>query len=429
MWLVSDATPFPGPWTLLPVTATFLLILAGAQGPNVVTRSLSTRTMVMIGDWSYAIYLWHWPFITFARALWPGQAWAPLCAALVSLAPAAASYRWIEQPGRTLIIRSRRHVGGLVAVTVLPPLVIASVVALAPVLGLTPPTIVETVEVVSEPHAPSQRGCMTTGPYLPGPKTECTWNQTGAGSSIYLVGDSTAEHFAEAAIGAGELLDRPVSVFTAPSCPLIEDLELTWVEQSEFMPADSTGADEFAHCEAYVDHTLSWLQQAPSGTVVVSSLDQFWWDPSVGASLGGGPLTTDTSGKAELLRQGLTATLTSLRESGHQVVVVQTVPTYRNPPPVWDPRACTPLAILDGSCSRDVPTDFVDDLQRPSRNAIEKAAESAGASVLDLREWFCTAETCSTEKDGALVYRDAIHITVDASRSLAAEFARAVESS
>ena len=56
--------------------------------------------MVEVGDYSYSIYLWHWPFIVFATLLWPDTSYAPVAAAALSLAPALASYRWVEQPIR-----------------------------------------------------------------------------------------------------------------------------------------------------------------------------------------------------------------------------------------------------------------------------------------------------------------------------------------
>ena len=69
LWVITESTPFPGPWTLLPVGATLLLLIAGTQPGNVVTRGLGTRPMTAIGDWSYSVYLWHWPLIVFTALL------------------------------------------------------------------------------------------------------------------------------------------------------------------------------------------------------------------------------------------------------------------------------------------------------------------------------------------------------------------------
>ena len=94
--LISDQTPFPGVWTVIPVVATALL-LAGGTRTNLISRTLSLTPMVKVGDWSYSLYLWHWPFIVFAIYIWPGNWFVPIIAALLSFLPAIASYYLVEQ--------------------------------------------------------------------------------------------------------------------------------------------------------------------------------------------------------------------------------------------------------------------------------------------------------------------------------------------
>jgi peptidoglycan/LPS O-acetylase OafA/YrhL len=59
---------YPGFWALLPTTGAALLIWAG---PNAwVNRSiLSHRMLVSIGSFSYPLYLWHWPLLSFTAIL------------------------------------------------------------------------------------------------------------------------------------------------------------------------------------------------------------------------------------------------------------------------------------------------------------------------------------------------------------------------
>jgi peptidoglycan/LPS O-acetylase OafA/YrhL len=110
--LVDDKTPWPGVTALLPVTGTAGLIVAETLASNPVSRLLSTRPAVWVGDLSYSLYLWHWPLIAFASLLWPGAA-APLLAALASVVPAWLSYRYVETPLRAARPRSRVTVFGL----------------------------------------------------------------------------------------------------------------------------------------------------------------------------------------------------------------------------------------------------------------------------------------------------------------------------
>jgi len=110
LYAISESTPFPGPWTLLPVVAALALLIAGAHEATAVSRALSSRPLVKIGDWSYSIYLWHWPLIVFAKVLWPASHVAVICAALLSLVPALASYLLVETPIRRMSLASRAAV-------------------------------------------------------------------------------------------------------------------------------------------------------------------------------------------------------------------------------------------------------------------------------------------------------------------------------
>jgi peptidoglycan/LPS O-acetylase OafA/YrhL len=71
---IDGVKQFPGPWTLVPVGATLLFILAGANRharrstsdklplPN---RLLATAPLVTLGAMAYSLYLWHWPLLIF----------------------------------------------------------------------------------------------------------------------------------------------------------------------------------------------------------------------------------------------------------------------------------------------------------------------------------------------------------------------------
>ena len=126
----DDLTPFPGTAALVPVIGTMLLIAAGdIRASNAFTRGLSWRPVQRVGDMSYSWYLWHWPVIVFASALFPGRGvGVAVAAAIVSIGPAVLSYRFVENPirftphprvKRTLVLASGCIVIPLVAGLVL----------------------------------------------------------------------------------------------------------------------------------------------------------------------------------------------------------------------------------------------------------------------------------------------------------------------
>lgn len=101
MVLLTERTPFPGPFALIPVLATVALLASGIGGGHALQRPLAHPVMTRIGDMSYSIYLWHFPVIVFAAVLAP--AGGPLVAGLTLVAIVGlslASYVFVEAPFR-----------------------------------------------------------------------------------------------------------------------------------------------------------------------------------------------------------------------------------------------------------------------------------------------------------------------------------------
>ncbi|MEU3370627.1 hypothetical protein ABZ734_09125 [Streptomyces sp. NPDC006660] len=80
-----------------------LLIVVIAQVPGThAARCAGSRQPRRLGEWSYSLYLWHWPvyLVLLPRLSWLGE-WGALAVAVgVSLAAAAATKRYVEDPVR-----------------------------------------------------------------------------------------------------------------------------------------------------------------------------------------------------------------------------------------------------------------------------------------------------------------------------------------
>jgi hypothetical protein len=101
---LDDATPFPGTLAAVPVVGTTVVILVGAVTARQTwtARVLSVRPARVVGDWSYSLYLWHWPILVIAQEHVRRELTTPETLALVALTfvLAGLTYRFVETPFR-----------------------------------------------------------------------------------------------------------------------------------------------------------------------------------------------------------------------------------------------------------------------------------------------------------------------------------------
>lgn len=106
--LYSPATPYPGVAAIAPVLGAVLLIAAPPGRRDLVFAGLASPPARFFGRVSYALYLWHWPLLVFARTVEPALSTAQALLVLVlALVLAAASTVLLEGP-----VRRRRLLAG-----------------------------------------------------------------------------------------------------------------------------------------------------------------------------------------------------------------------------------------------------------------------------------------------------------------------------
>jgi peptidoglycan/LPS O-acetylase OafA/YrhL len=382
--LIGNGTPYPSVWTLLPVAATALLLLAGSVA-NPLSRLLSTRPLVAVGDWSYSIYLWHWPLIVFAAALWPATPHVRLYAALVSFVPALLSFRFVEQPLRTLQLGPVRRVAVLATAVVAFPLVIGSAAA-SSLTGVWHPGYQPTDMKVAHRGVIGQdeyydyiaarfRPCAS--PVLRGyaetllGHPRCAQSRRGA-ATVALIGDSHAEHLF---VGLAEALPQQNVLYDAVNSP-----------------PHLTDRD-FARVVQYV-------AAHPSIRVVVLNAAWAWRHFTDSRAIG--------------------RTLQALSRPGRQIFVADDGPWF-----TFDASACKyrQALLLPAECSIDARAFW------PQHAAYTAALASAmhgiqGAHLLHIAQSLCTNVRCTMVENGELLFRDSNHFNVDGSRFAAAQMLR-----
>lgn len=414
--VITEQTPFPGVWALLPVGGTALLIISsmGLATPAA-TRVISTRPMVRIGDWSYSLYLWHWPFVVFASVIWRGNDSALMVAAALSVIPALLSFYLVEQPLRFKQLGDVRRVKKLLLGVFVPPGLVIAGTWLFSFLFLSPLLQDQLGNPLEESPAVDQQ-CLTERGFDADWVRECTWNAEATGDPIYLIGDSNAAHFDVAVIGAGENLGRPVTIVTSDSCEPIQN----------FQVVDESGRDIFTHCPGYRAFIYDFLASAAPGDVVISFLDISTSQDNEFYSFEQSPPVTGVAQKQKILTEALGHSVDKLLDAGHRVTLVQGVPTFRLGGPGYEPQACTLSDLVSDACATPFPRETVDAVQEPNRLAIAAVARQSGARVLDFVDRYCDEAFCSPSQDGRLLYLDDIHISVTAARELIPEFTKAL---
>ena len=425
LWLIDESVPGPGLRNLLPVVGTVLILWAGAHPANPVSRVLGTRPFVALGDVSYSWYLWHWPLIVFAALLWPDRPLVLVAAAIVSLVPSIASYRWVEQPIRQATGMTRARWARLLTLTLIPPLALSATLLWVANNGYWNDRVALYGGDWRTAHVSRLAGCFVSVPVNETPPPTCTWNAEANGKPIFLFGDSNADHFSEAVIGAGYALDRPVTVFTVRMCPFLDVVPFG----SDFdKPPENS-------CGSYVSRTLAWLGSLaakerrggevtkPWGLVVLSAS----WAPWVPeADPGAADPLSEVNISSEYLEAVMTATVNQLRALGLQVLVVQPVPHFFLAPYDLQYSQCSLWRILREGCEVQMPRAFADRMQGNWRQAVGRAGAATGATVLDLRSQFCPDDLCSTMLEGVNLYADPGHISVAKSEQLIPDFTEAI---
>ncbi len=372
---------------LLAVGGTCALLLAG-RGPA--ARLLSAAPAVWLGNLSYSWYLWHWPLIVFAVALWPAARGAALVAGVLSLVPAWLSYRYVENPIRLGARFRGRRVFGLAGACIAVP-VAASLALLATNSVLLRSPAITSWQASRAVHADQTRGCDR-----PDELERCLWRSRGSNGRVVLVGDSQAGQFTEPVVRAAARAGYDAVVATRNACP--------------FGAVVVTRAPDTAEaCARFNDGTMDALTRMRPDVVVLASRSDFY----VG----------DVAARAQQWRRGLAAVIERLNDVGTHVVVVHPIPRLEAAP-----YGCAALTIIVRACSGAVSRTAAERERRLAVTA-ERAAVSGArsAAAVDFDDVLCGVLRCAGAHAGTWTYRDSNHLTISGSLLLTERFARIFE--
>ena len=380
LWLITDATPFPGPLTLLPVTGTLILIYVGAASTkNVVSSALGTEPMVKVGDWSYSIYLWHWPVIVFAVYLWPFTPQIALIAAVISLAPALASYYFIEQRIRVFTPGSRTSLWRLVGAVMIPPLLLAGGLGALAKFYWQPQFVAGEVEAVhvgdtdwpdfyaylSNTYYPCADDAIRESADSYEGFVRCSQSQPGSDVDIAIVGDSHAEQYF---VGLAEAFPQKNIAF--------------------YILAGTAPIEDNARMSVIIDH----VAQSPTITTVLLSARWSLYD---------------------LTKGSLAKTLVEFTENGKRVFVTDDIPHYPFPAHRCQYGMSPLLPIVQCSSPREA---YDSEYSQYITTLTSEVAQVPGSTLVTTNDYLCSDETCDMTIGNEILYRDNDHLNNIGSR-------------
>lgn len=418
----DDATAFPGWLAALPVGGAVLLIAGSGvlDDTSPLIRVAAVAPVQRIGDWSYSIYLWHWPLI----ALYPYMfgtslaGWHAVVVIALSVALAAATKYLVEDPIRTgRWWRANRRRAFALAAGALVFVVVASVHSAA----------IDARKAEAQEWAQAQlsSGAECFGARAMDPSSSCSgrfilsastdlafaatdldpdWclagplddevlsceygDTTGFSTTIALVGDSHAAAMLPALDVFAQSQGWKVVTYLRTGCPALS-------EQPIALPGRTDAEKE--SCAMWSTAVLDELEADAIDTVIFTNFASRYADGAVPES-------------DRLSSETVASTFERLVSAGKQVVVVRDIPDTHN---VNIPACLGTSFVRSAPCSFARSTGLVDDVVQ------QAVSDSPAVGMVDLSDYFCDDVTCYAVIGDVVVYADENHVSDTFARTLA----------
>ncbi|OBI12823.1 acyltransferase family protein [Mycobacterium sp. E2497] len=444
--LIDGVQEFPGPWALVPVGATTLMILAGAglQGdpaakdrlplPN---RLLATGPLVALGAMAYSLYLWHWPLLIFwlsftghrhanfvegtavllvsgllaylttrlvedpLRYRTAGRAPAPAPAWLAHLPrPTMALGTAIVLLGVTLTATSftwRQHVTVLRAagkeLSVLNPQDYPGARALTehvrvPALPMRPSVL----EVKDDLPASTRDGCISD--FVNPAVVVCTYGDPAADRTIALAGGSHAEHWLPALSLLGRMHHFKVTTYLKMGCPL----------STEEVPLIMGNNLAYPQCREWVEQTMDKVIADRPDYVFTTTTRP--WNIKPG----------------DVMPATYIGIWQRFSDNNIPILGMRDTPWLVKNGQPFDPADC--LAKKGGnpqSCAIKR-SDALSDRNQ----TLDFVTQFPLLKVLDMSDAICRADVCRPVEGNVLIYHGAHHLTPTYVRTMAGELGRQI---
>lgn len=370
----SERTAFPGYNALAPTIGAALMIAGIAFWPPILNDLSKLRLVQWLGEISYPFYLWHWPLLVlpstrFGRPLTLAER---IFFILLTALAADLTHRFLERPIAARPLTARQIFRSSVTATAL-----CSLAALAILstdnssITLSNGKSISIATVMQKPQVYLDDCHVNNGEVKSG---ECTYGDKNSSKTIVLYGDShAAQWFPALEKLANERGFKLVSL-TKSACPAPEVKKV------------QIGAYKNADCFKWRANTLKRIHELKPEAVILSGFQHFDVPDGLGS-------------RQKWWADGQLTAYAHLFGASKNLIYISDTPH-----PMRDIPNC--LASKGG--------DKCDDSEKSD------PAIAGNFTKVNPTLWLCKA-TCPAVVNGVIAYRDASHISVEMSRSLALE--------
>jgi peptidoglycan/LPS O-acetylase OafA/YrhL len=396
-FVYGPATPYPGWRAVFPVLGTAIMVWAGTHGRDIgVSRLLSVRPMQWLGRISYSWYLWHWPILLLAVALADSHdPWVRGGAIAVALVVALASYRWVEYPMRHQswwLTRERVAWMGSLTLMMLVYLLSNQWFAVASA-HLEDPAALRYTRARSDMPVIYAQGC---DEYFRSSELHpCISGKPGALHTVVLMGDSIAGQWFPAVSKVFGGPDWRVVVLTKSACPMVDEpFVLGRIRRL------------YKECDVWRQRALTHIAAMHPDVVILSTV------------------ATNDFSEAQWT-DGTSRVLERIAASTSRIFILRGTPRlpFDGPECLVSHGDQLPQPGIPRACQAPA-ADPHDELVKQWLR--EASSRYANVAFIDMNDLVCPGGTCSAEMGGAVVFRDAQHMTASFTLSLAPELERRI---
>ncbi|MGZ9099459.1 MAG: acyltransferase family protein, partial [Brevundimonas sp.] len=359
-------------WDAVIVVAATAVLLLGRDGW--LPRMALTRPVGVIGDWSYSLYLIHWPLFSFAYIAW-GQDppwWVLIALAVLAVVLAWLQWKYVEQPFRNGFPRPLKA-----------PLVLGGIMAGLAILIVPSMAATSPLGDQLRRNTGLGRACnQASGQWVD--KPAC---RTSPAPTVAVWGDSYAMHLIPGLAGL------PLVQMTKSACSPVVGATQVSIDYSAAWARE---------CTAFNDSVLEAVTAMPSVRYVVlsSPFKQVMADGGQRLLIDGRVQPFDDAPRAAFAR-----TLARLRAAGKTPIVIG--PTPYAP---FDAGRCNER-MIEGRPILGRTDCAIDEAEAERVNAAVYAALNAsGAEPLSPATVLCADGRCATRQGEVILYRDAGHL-------------------